>query len=109
MSPALAGGFFTTEPPGQSLYRNFDLLLCFITHKVATVIMLGIVWAYQAEYPKRHMVMAYSFLMHLLAANHGTFIRDLINLRTLVGRCSFQGHINLPRVMLLKDHSEHTL
>ena len=55
MSPALAGGFFTTEPPGQSLYRNFDLLLCFITHKVATVIMLGIVWAYQAEYPKRHL------------------------------------------------------
>ena len=77
MSPTLAGGFFTTETPGQPLYRNFDLLLCFITREVATVIMLGIVWAYEAECPKRHMVVAYSFLMHLLAANHGAFIRDL--------------------------------
>ena len=33
MSPALAGGFFTTEPPGKPTYHYNELLFLFIPQK----------------------------------------------------------------------------
>ena len=49
--------------------RILYTLIYFVTHKVIAVVtvlsMLNIVWAHEAECPKKHLVMVHSSLIHM--------------------------------------------
>ena len=43
-SPALAGGFFTTEPPGKPLLNSYLRYIIFQAHKNKIVTWLSLIW-----------------------------------------------------------------